>query len=220
MVGAVCSLLLLLAGCARQPAPAELPAEQATGAIAVPVLEPPARDLGSVVQDEPAPAEVSPPAAALPSRSGRSSAECYPAQRSARQIVKGRCEPQSLPFARCRSGIDTCRLGVENGPLTWFACEERRGNTSAVPRQGSILILAANARRKMPTGHVAYVEEVVQEGATTFRLIFSHTNYDRKCSLETGITATYDLAARSIDIESGAWRAWGKKLAVAGFILD
>lgn len=113
----------------------------------------------------------------------------------------------------------SCRLGVENGPLTWFACEERRGNTSLLPRPGSVLILAANARRKMPTGHVAYVEEARQEGPLRYRLVFSHTNFDRRCSLETGVAATYDSGSRTIDIESGAWRAWGKKLPVAGFIL-
>ena len=131
-----------------------------------------------------------------------------------------RCEPQSLPFARCRSGIASCRLGYENSPLTWFACEKERGNTSLTPQPGSILILAANGRRKMPTGHVAYVEEVVAQSATSYRLTFTHTNYDRRCSLETNIEAIYDSVARTLDIHGGAWQAWGKGLPVAGFILD
>jgi hypothetical protein len=72
----------------------------------------------------------------------------------------------------------------------------------------------------MPTGHVAYVEEVVPQSATVYRLVFTHTNYDRRCSLESNIEATYDSVARTLDIHSGAWRAWGKGLPVAGFILE
>jgi len=154
---------------------------------------------------------------------GRATGECFqlrPGSAANKGEKARRCEPQSLPFARCRSGINTCRIGYENGPLTWFACEKERGNTSVVPRPGSILILAANSRRGMPTGHVAYVEEVVPQGATTYRLVFSHTNYDRKCSLETNIEATYDSVARTLDIHGGAWGAWGKGLQVAGFIME
>lgn len=153
---------------------------------------------------------------------GRATAECFqlrPGSVGSKKEKAGRCEPQSLPFARCRSGINTCRIGYENGPLTWFVCEKQRGNTSLVPQSGSVLILAANSRRGMPTGHVAYVEEAEAINATAYRLVFTHTNYDRRCSLESKIEATYDSAARTIDIHSGAWQAWGKGLAVAGFIL-
>jgi len=150
-------------------------------------------------------------------RQGRDTDECF----QLRPGGKGnRCEPQSLPFARCRSGIISCRSGHENGPLTWFTCEKWCGNTSLIPKPGSILILAANNRRKMPTGHVAYVEEVVAQSDTVYRLTFTHTNYDRKCSLESNIKATYDSGARTLDIHGGAWGAWGKGLPVAGFILD
>lgn len=154
---------------------------------------------------------------------GRATAECFqlrPGGKSNKRGKSRRCEPQSLPFARCRSGIASCRSGHENGPLTWFACEKERGNTSLAPRAGSILILAANGRRKMPTGHVAYVEEVVAESPTSYRLTFTHTNYDRRCSLEANIEATYDSVARTLDIHGGAWQAWGKGLPVAGFILE
>lgn len=129
-----------------------------------------------------------------------------------------RCEPQCIPYIRCRSGIDSCRIGIENGPLTWFACEERRGNTGLVPQPGSVLILAANARRKMPTGHGLYVEGVVETAPALYRLILSHTNYDRRCSLETNIEAQFDQRTMTVDFLSGAWRAWGQDLAVAGFI--
>lgn len=130
----------------------------------------------------------------------------------------GRCEPQSLPFARCRSGISSCCLGGENGPLTWFACEKKQGNTDLIPREGSVLILGVNCH-KMPTGHVAYVEKVVKAAPPEYRIIFSHTNYDRECSLETNIEAAYNSSTKTLDIYNGAWKGWGKKLPVAGFIL-
>ncbi len=154
---------------------------------------------------------------------GRVTAECFqlrPGGKGSKRGKASRCEPQSLPFARCRSGIDSCRIGHENGPLTWFTCEKQHGNTSLTPQSGSILILAANSRRKMPTGHVAYVEEVIAQSATVYLLTFTHTNYDRRCSLESNIKATYDSAAQTLDIHGGAWQAWGKGLPVAGFILD
>ena len=153
---------------------------------------------------------------------GRSTRECYHLQPSVSQKTKQknrRCEPQSLPFARCRSGIKSCNLGWNNGPLTWFACEKKRGNTSSIPRPGSVLILAAVTRHKMPTGHVAYVEKVIAEDATHYQIIFSHTNYDRKCALETDIKGSYNSSTKLLDIHSGAWKDWGKGLPVAGFIL-
>jgi len=157
-----------------------------------------------------------------PAAHGRSSKECYHLQPSVSSKTKQknrRCEPQSLPFARCRSGVNSCNLGWNNGPLTWFACEKKRGNTSSVPRAGSVLILAAVKRHKMPTGHVAYVEKVVAEDDSHYQIIFSHTNYDRKCALETDIKGSYNSSTKLLDIHSGAWKDWGKGLPVAGFIL-
>ncbi len=158
-----------------------------------------------------------------PVAAGRSTPECYQLQPAASQKKKkngGRCEPQSLPFARCRSGIiSSCRLGWNNGPLTWFACEKQHKNTSLIPRANSVLILAANKGHNMPTGHVAYVEKVIVKDAANYRLIFSHTNYDRRCSLETNIEADYNSSTKTLNILSGAWKAWGKGLPVAGFIL-
>jgi surface antigen len=152
----------------------------------------------------------------------RSTKECYSLQPTCTQKTKkkgGRCEPQSLPFARCRSGIKSCGLGWNNGPLTWFACEKKQGNTSSVPRAGSVLILDAVTRHKMPTGHVAYVEKVFAEDDAHYQIVFSHTNYDRQCSLETNIKASYNSSTKNLDIYSGAWKDWGKRLPVAGFIL-
>lgn len=225
-VGEIFLMVLFVSGCVRHEPVADLPmgrtTTQETGGLA-PTMN---QKSGMAV----APANSLPGQSPVPedfiatlARQGRSTSECFqlrPGSGGSKKAKARRCEPQSLPFARCRSGIASCRIGHENGPLTWFACEKQRGNTSLIPRPGSILILAANNRRKMPTGHVAYVEEVVSQSATVYRLVFTHTNYDRKCSLESNIKATYDSAARTLDIHEGAWGAWGKGLPVAGFILD
>ncbi len=232
MIGEFFFFVLLVSGCARHAPVADLPAGRTapreTGGLA-PDAAAKQSKIFVAPESEPSPDQALFPedfTAALAAGQGRTTAECFQLRPGAVRLKgakKGRgrrCEPQSLPFARCRSGIDSCRLGHENGPLSWFSCEKQRGNTSLVPRPGSILILAANGRRKMPTGHVAYVEDVVAQSATSYLLTFTHTNYDRRCSLESNIEATYDSVARTLDIQSGAWQAWGKGLPVAGFILD
>lgn len=148
-------------------------------------------------------------------------APCYAlrAGGSAKSGKRGRCEPQSLTYARCRTGVQSCRIGYENGPLTWYRCESQRGNTSAAPANGSVLILGKN-RHGMPTGHIMVVEKAEQTGPGRWRLVLSHTNYDRRCHLETNIETTYDQAAKTLDVHTGAWKAWGKGLPVSGFILD
>ena len=228
VVGEIFLIILLVSGCARHEpvanpssAPAR-PATQETRSLAPAQTQ---RGISVVsakesLSDQAAVAEDF--VTALGGQ-GSATAECFqlrPGGKGNKGRKVSRCEPQSLPFARCRSGIDSCRIGYENGPLTWFACEKQRGNTSLTPRPGSILILAANGRRKMPTGHVAYVEKVIAQSGTSYRLTFTHTNYDRRCSLESNIKATYDSAAQTLDIHDGAWGAWGKGLPVAGFILD
>ena len=226
LAGKIFVMVLCVSGCARHESVADLPEGRETAQeTRVSAAAPTQSSLPLVPPREPLPEQDSGPEkriASLASR-GRATAECFqlrPGSGGGKQAKARRCEPQSLPFARCRSGIDSCRLGHENGPLTWFACEKARGNTSLTPRPGSILILAANTRRKMPTGHVAYVEQAIPQSDTVYRLVFSHTNYDRRCSLETNIEATYDSAARTLDIHGGAWQAWGKGLPVAGFILE
>ncbi len=225
VVGKIFFLVLLTSGCVRHEPVADLPSGR-TATQEIRVLAPRPNQSGISVAPASEPLSEQPAVpedflAAL-GRQGSTTAECFqlrPGGKGNRKAKGRRCEPQSLPFARCRSGIDSCRIGHENGPLTWFACEKQRGNTSLIPRPGSILILGANGRRKMPTGHVAYVEEVVPQSGTSYRLTFTHTNYDRKCSLESNIKATYDSVARTLDIHDGNW-SWGKGLPVAGFILD
>lgn len=139
-------------------------------------------------------------------------------ERSGKATCK-RCEPQSLTYARQRSGIMTSRNGSDNGPLTWFASEKKSGRTTDEPTPGSVLILGGQGHG-MPTGHVAYVEKVIPESPSTYRVIFSHTNYDRRCHLETDIEAFYNREAMTLDVRSGAWQSWGRGLKVAGFIRE
>jgi hypothetical protein len=146
---------------------------------------------------------------------------CYnlrPAGKKADGKSCGRCEPQSLPYARCRSGIMSCRNGWGNSPISWFACEKNNNNTDE-PLPGSVLILGIDRGHGMPTGHVAYVEEVIPAGPSSYRLILSHTNYDRRCSLETRIETIYHRDTMTLDVLTGAWKSWGRQLKVAGFIL-
>jgi hypothetical protein len=134
-----------------------------------------------------------------------------------RMAGRGRCEPQCLPYTRCRSGISSCRTGHENGPVTWFRCEQARGNASAEPADGRVLVLGRNAHG-MPTGHTLYVEKAEPRGDGRYELILSHTNYDRRCNLEMNMLAEYDPSSRTIDVRSGKWEQWGRDLKVAGFI--
>lgn len=141
------------------------------------------------------------------------------AGRRAAKVGRKRCEPQSLTYARQRSGIMTSRNGIENGPLTWLASEKKLGRSTTEPTAGSVLILGAQGHG-MPTGHVAYVEEVSPAGPSTYRVVFSHTNYDRQCHLETDIESLYNRDTMTLDIQGGAWESWGRGLKVAGFIRD
>ena len=142
------------------------------------------------------------------------SALCY-----RRTAGRGRCEPQCLPYTRCRSGISSCRTGHENGPVTWFRCEQARGNTSNEPADGRVLVLGRNAHG-MPTGHTLYVEKATPRGDGRYELTLSHTNYDRRCNLETNMLAEYDPASQTIEVRAGKWEQWGRDLKVAGFIHD
>lgn len=138
--------------------------------------------------------------------------DCYRLTRG-----RGRCEPQCLPYTRCRSGIASCRTGHENGPVTWFNCEQARGNTSLSPADGRVLVLGRNPHN-MSTGHTLYVEKAESRGDGRYDLVLSHTNYDRRCNLETNMRAEYDPIAKTIDVRSGKWEQWGRDLNVAGFI--
>ena len=130
----------------------------------------------------------------------------------------GRCEPQSLPYARCRTGIQRCRGNCELSPIGWFQCEEKLGFTSGRPSDGCVMILGDNSRHRMKTGHVFVVEKAKDLGGGHWELTLSHTNHDRKCAIETNVAAGYNAHTKSLAMKTGAWSRWGKNLTALGFI--
>jgi hypothetical protein len=129
-----------------------------------------------------------------------------------------RCQPQSLIYARCRSGIDICRLG-NTSPVQWYSCAMQQGAVSERPQAGSVIILAGNSRRNMPTGHPAYVEEVCPNIDGTWSLRLSHTNYDRRCNLDRDARVIFCPKTMTARFVTGPWSPWAKDLEVLGFIL-
>ncbi|MBE1425042.1 hypothetical protein H4684_001686 [Desulfomicrobium macestii] len=134
------------------------------------------------------------------------------------KTVTGRCQPQCVPYARCRSGIMTCRLG-DTGPVEWFECARKSKATTLVPKAGSIMVIDVNNRRKMPTGHLGYVEEACPNADGTWSLRFSHTNFDRKCHLDLDAKVLFNPATMTATFLSGPWKTWAKDLKIRGFIL-
>jgi len=133
--------------------------------------------------------------------------------------VTGMCQPQSLIYARCRTGIKTCRMG-NTSPVQWFACAKKNRATTSTPTAGSIMVLDGNSRRGMPTGHPVYVEEVKNNKNGTWTLRISHTNYDRKCHLDLDATVLFDPKHMTATFQSGPWGSWAKDLKALGFILQ
>lgn len=131
---------------------------------------------------------------------------------------RGMCQPQSIPYARCRSQIATCNLG-NTSPVQLFNCEQQRGYTSPIPQAGSLMSIGVNRVHHMSTGHTLYVEEVCAAPNGHFKLRVSHTNYDRQCHLEEDAWVDYDSNRKTADFDTGHWAAWGKDLPVQGFIL-
>jgi hypothetical protein len=216
---------LFLAGCAktahRPAAPVEVtaaqpaPPEEAAKTAPAPENRPPAASL-EVQQDTCLECEAVDPA--------RDRAGCFKLQpgtttKNAKgKTVTGRCQPQCIPYARCRSGIVTCRLG-DTGPVEWFECARKNKATTSTPKAGSIMVIDVNARRKMPTGHLGYVEEACPNADGTWTLRFSHTNYDRKCHLDLDAKVLFNPKTMTATFQTGAWKAWAKDLKIRGFIL-
>jgi hypothetical protein len=130
-----------------------------------------------------------------------------------------RCEPQSLPYGRCRTGNSSCRGNYELSPIGWYKCADQNGKVTARPTAPSILILGDNSKHRMGTGHVFVVEKVRELGGGQWELVLSHTNYDRKCSIETDVLASYDEKGKLLTMKTGKWSVWGKNLKALGFIL-
>jgi len=133
-------------------------------------------------------------------------------------VHTGRCQPQCVIYARCRTGVTTCRLG-DTGPVQWFNCAAKHGATTSTPQAGSVMVLAGNAQRRMATGHVAYVEEAKKNQNGTWQLRLSHANYDRKCHLDQDAMVLFDPKRMTASFETGQWQRWAKDLKTLGFIL-
>jgi hypothetical protein len=131
-----------------------------------------------------------------------------------------RCEPQSLPYGRCRTGDMSCRGNYELSPIGWYKCADQNKKTTQTPTAGSIFILGDNSDHRMGTGHVFVVEKVKDVGGGQWELTLSHTNYDRRCSLETNVLAGYDQHKKHLTMRTGNWSKWGRNLRALGFIVQ
>ena len=130
----------------------------------------------------------------------------------------GLCQPQSLIYARCRTGIKTCQMG-DTSPVQWFACARKNGATTATPVAGSVIVIDTHRERNMDTGHPAYVEEVHHNADGTWTLRISHTNYDRKCHLDQDAQVLFDPRTMTATFQTGPWAPWAHRLRVLGFIV-
>jgi len=131
----------------------------------------------------------------------------------------GRCQPQCLIYARCRSGIVTCKLGDTN-PVQWFACAAKKGDTSSIPHVGSVMIVPINASsHRIRSGHALYVEDAKKLEDGTWQMRISHTNYDHKCHLDLDAKVLFDPKRMTSTFQTGHWSHWAKDLKTLGFIL-
>ncbi len=215
-------LSVFFAGCAPLPPPKSPVVQQPPATSESQQTPPQLADQSKAPESEPTPFGVLDPQKILDSESNR--AQCYDLQpskvsREGRGRRKNsRCQPQSLIYARCRTSLSTCRLG-DTSPVQWFSCAQKKGNTTLQPVAGSVMVLAANSRRGMPTGHPVYVEQVTAGKGGTLLLRLSHTNYDRKCHLDRDATVLFNPAKMTATFETGPWRTWAHNLKVLGFIL-
>lgn len=129
-----------------------------------------------------------------------------------------RCQPQSLIYARCRTGFATCKLG-DTSPTQWFACAQKNQSTTVTPVAGSVMVVDVHKSRRIHTGHPAYVEAVQKNSDGTWTLRISHTNYDRACHLDQDANVLFNSTRMTASFLTGPWHAWAKDLKVLGFIL-
>ncbi|MCL2123972.1 MAG: hypothetical protein FWH34_07745 [Desulfovibrionaceae bacterium] len=132
-------------------------------------------------------------------------------------VVAGRCQPQCLIYARCRSGFLSCRLGNTN-PLSWWPCAKAQGLASQVPLPGSVMLLEKQDNARMRAGHAVYVEEVCALKNGQYLLRVSHANYNRRCSLDLDAKVLYIPQTRTANFLSGVWSTWAKSLKAFGFV--
>ena len=221
-------LALILTACAAKT-PVPTPREQAPAAMPTPRPEPP-------IAPAPAPAQSAEDESCDECEAlnqGKGNEACFKLQpgkvtkvnkgkkdKKGKKIktVTGRCQPQSLIYARCRTGIITCRLG-DTSPVQWFACARKNKATTSTPKPGSVMVLDVNKRRGMPTGHPAYVEDATRNADGTWTMRISHTNSDRKCHLDKDAKVIFYPKTMEASFLTGPWGSWAKKLKVCGFIL-
>ena len=225
------TLFLLVSGCAKSVPQPPIPVQTPGGiATTVPGAPTPAQETVPDVKPSVEPAPSSEPAEE-PScleceavTTGQNRADCFKLQpgktskTKSGKTVTGRCQPQCVLYARCRSGIMTCRLG-DTGPVEWFNCARKNRDTTAIPKAGSIMVIDVNTRRRMPTGHLGYVEEACPNPDGTWTLRFSHTNYDRKCHLDLDAKVLFNPKTMTATFVTGAWKAWARDLKICGFIV-
>jgi len=132
-------------------------------------------------------------------------------------VTAGRCQPQCLIYARCRSGFMSCRLGNTNS-LSWWPCAQAQGLTSQIPVPGSVMLLEKQDDSHMRAGHAVYVEEVCRLKSGQFLLRVSHANYNRRCGLDLNAKVLYTPQTRTANFLSGAWAKWAKSLKAFGFV--
>ena len=221
--------LSMLSGCAKNvPQPSQPGQTQNDSVTNIPGTPPatqshePAAE--SKAEPKPEPAEEPPCLECETVSSDQNRANCFKLQpgkttkNKKGKTVTGRCQPQCIPYARCRSGIMTCRLG-DTSPVQWFQCARKSKATTSIPKAGSIMVIDVNTRRKMSTGHLGYVEEACPNPDGTWTLRFSHTNYDRKCHLDLDAKVLFNPKTMTATFLTGQWKAWAKDLKILGFVL-
>jgi hypothetical protein len=119
------------------------------------------------------------------------------------------CNPQCVPYAREKSGINTCKNG-QTSPIEWYNCEKNKGDK---PKDGCVMILEKQGG--MPIGHAVYVKDSKKEDGGKYKLKISHSNFDCKCSQENA-TATYHKDTHKVKFKDGHWD--NKEFNVLGFI--
>ena len=158
-----------------------------------------------------------PPRAATTVKQGATKASGKKKAKAKQASARGRCQPQCLIYARCRSGFMSCRLGNTTS-LSWWPCASAQGLTSQVPLAGSVMLLGRQDKARMRVGHAIYVEEVCELENGQYLLRVSHSNYDRRCGLDLDAKVLYNPKTRTADFLSGAWKKWANGLKVLGFV--
>ena len=80
------------------------------------------------------------------------------------------------------------------------------------------MLLERQDDSRMRVGHAVYVEEVCKLKNGRFLLRVSHSNYNRRCSLDLDAKVLYNPKNRTADFLSGAWGKRTNSLKAFGFV--